>query len=133
MANTQLFIDNGRVIQDEGFGRSWRTAHINEDHLFLQKVFRVLSWTLSEDGGIDLTLQEENSSAYAWSAAEVILDVPSVITLPAREDRLSTITLEDVTTAVNAGGQGTSGDGQDGGDQDGGDHSGGNSGEGTSL
>jgi hypothetical protein len=30
------------------------------------KEFRVLEWALSEDGGVDLTLQEEAAAVYAW-------------------------------------------------------------------
>jgi hypothetical protein len=34
------------------------------------KPFRVVSWSMAEDGGVDLVLQEEASGAYAWNYGE---------------------------------------------------------------
>ena len=34
------------------------------------KVFKVLSWAVPNGGGVDLTLQEEASAAYAWNGGE---------------------------------------------------------------
>lgn len=34
------------------------------------KPFRVVSWSMADDGGVDLVLQEEASAAYAWNFGE---------------------------------------------------------------
>ena len=48
------------------------------------KEFRVLEWALSEDGGIDLTLQEEAAAVYAWDpeADEIVSDPAPDTNLP---------------------------------------------------
>lgn len=48
------------------------------------KQFRVLSWSLSDDGGVDLLLQEEASSIYTWTAAtdEITIGAAPDTTLP---------------------------------------------------
>ncbi len=48
------------------------------------KEFRVLEWALSEDGGVDLTLQEEAAAVYTWDATsdETILDPAPDTDLP---------------------------------------------------
>lgn len=57
-----------------------------------QKQFRVIGWVLAEDGGVDLTLQEDAASVYSWTATEeneaalqqaVVLPNPSAIAMPA--------------------------------------------------
>ncbi len=48
------------------------------------KEFRVLEWALSEDGGVDLTLQEEAAAIYAWNPEidEITLDPAPDTNLP---------------------------------------------------
>ena len=47
------------------------------------KLFRVLEWALSEDGGVDLVLQEEAASVYTWTPGdEVTLDPAPDTNLP---------------------------------------------------
>ncbi len=48
------------------------------------KEFKVLEWNLSEDGGIDLRLQEEASAVYSWTSAddETTTDAAPNTTLP---------------------------------------------------
>ena len=48
------------------------------------KEFKVLEWNLSNDGGIDLRLQEEASSVYSWTSAddETTTDAAPNTTLP---------------------------------------------------
>jgi hypothetical protein len=57
-----------------------------------QKQFRVVGWALAEDGGVDLTLQEDDAAVYEWDATEerdsavqqgVVLPDPSAIAAPA--------------------------------------------------
>lgn len=45
------------------------------------KVFSVTTWRLSPDGGVDLELKEEASTAYAWSAGEATVVDPAPDTL----------------------------------------------------
>lgn len=56
-----------------------------------QKQFRVVGWVLTEDGGIDLTLREDDADVYAWSSSEeqdsavqqgVVLPDPDTIAAP---------------------------------------------------
>jgi hypothetical protein len=63
---------------------SWDTIMLTNSQLgWASKVFRVLSWTLAQDGGVDLTLQEEASTAYDWTAGqETIVDPAPNTTLP---------------------------------------------------
>jgi len=55
---------------------AWQLAaydmvQISNDLLgWTNKNFRVLRWVLTEDGGVDLTLQEEASTVYNWNAGE---------------------------------------------------------------
>jgi hypothetical protein len=46
------------------------------------KEFRVLAWQLADNGAVDLSLQEESSAAYAWSAEETIIDTAPDTNLP---------------------------------------------------
>lgn len=47
------------------------------------KPFRVVSWQMSQDGGVDLTLQEESSTSYAWSANDAtVIDAAPDTGLP---------------------------------------------------
>jgi len=46
------------------------------------KEFRVLGWQLADNGAVDLSLQEESSAAYAWSAEETIIDPVPDTNLP---------------------------------------------------
>lgn len=41
------------------------------------KEFRVLEWALAEDGGVDLTLQEEAAAVYAWDPQDEIATDPA--------------------------------------------------------
>lgn len=71
----------------------WDGVYLSiERYGWVQKQFRVIGWMLAEDGGIDLTLQEDDASVYAWTADEetaaalqqgVVLPNPSVIAAPA--------------------------------------------------
>lgn len=53
---------------------------------YTDKVFRVLAWELSERGAIALTLQEEDSSVYAWDGAvdqnDTAVSTPSSLPSP---------------------------------------------------
>lgn len=49
----------------------WDTVSVTLDQLgWSSKVFRIMRWTLSEDGGVDLLLQEESSASYDWASGE---------------------------------------------------------------
>lgn len=59
---------------------------------WVRKQFRVIGWALAEDGGVDLTLQEDDSAVYEWTASEerdsavqqgVVLPDPNTIAAPA--------------------------------------------------
>lgn len=51
--------------------RAYDTVMVNNDVLgWTNKVFRILSWSMTEDGGIDLVMQEESSSSYNWNNGE---------------------------------------------------------------
>lgn len=41
------------------------------------KVFRVMSWKMSQDGGIDLTLNEEAAAVYDWAAGNATVTDPA--------------------------------------------------------
>ncbi len=61
----------------------WDTVMITISHVgFSSKVFRVLERALNIDGGIDLSLQEEASTAYDWTTEETVLDPAPNTTLP---------------------------------------------------
>lgn len=63
---------------------AWDTVSLTVDHLgWSSKVFRVLSWQLTPDGGIDLSLQEESSTSYSWSSGDAtVIDAAPDTTLP---------------------------------------------------
>lgn len=73
--------------------QAWDGVYLTiERYNWVQKQFRVIGWTLSPDGGVDLTLQEDDADVYAWTAAEenahavqqgVVLPDPSFIAAPA--------------------------------------------------
>lgn len=61
----------------------WDTVQLSIDHLgWADKEFKVTSWKLNENGGVDLTLQEEASSCYTWSAEETTADAAPDTNLP---------------------------------------------------
>lgn len=54
----------------------WDTVTLSIADLGItSEVYRVVSWMLTEEGGIDLTLQEESSASYAWNMEEDPLNV----------------------------------------------------------
>lgn len=58
------------------------TFSLSLDHLgWNNKVFRCLSWSISEEGGVDIAAQEESSESYAWNAGEatVVDSAPDTI------------------------------------------------------
>lgn len=59
--------------------KAWATVALTIAHLgWNAKVFRVIGWSLSPDGGVDLQLTEESSASYNWNSGEatVIDDAP---------------------------------------------------------
>ncbi|MEY2653656.1 MAG: hypothetical protein RLZZ524_684 [Pseudomonadota bacterium] len=75
--------------------RVWDNVMVTIDHLaWSSKVFKVTGWALSDSGGVDLTLQEEASACYTWSAEETIADPapdtnlpdPFIVTAPGTPD-----------------------------------------------
>ena len=40
---------------------------------WVNKIFRITDWKMSEDGGIDLMMQEEDPSVYGWTTADQVL------------------------------------------------------------
>lgn len=49
----------------------WDVVNVTLAHLgWQEKPFRVLSWSLAEDGGVDLVLQEYAASAYDWNSGD---------------------------------------------------------------
>ena len=67
------------------------------------KEFRVLEWALSEDGGVDLTLQEEAAAVYAWDP-----ESDEIVTDPAPDTNLpDPFTVEPLTGLAVASGSGT--------------------------
>ena len=49
----------------------WDTVYLNDEELGWQnKVFRIVSWTLTEELTIELTLNEESLESYLWNAGE---------------------------------------------------------------
>lgn len=81
---------------------AWDTVYVTIEHLGWQdKVFRVLEWALTEDGGIDLTLQEEDWQAYGWAAEETEPGaVLETLTFPGPSERQATVSTRDI--AANA-------------------------------
>jgi hypothetical protein len=54
--------------------KAWATVTLSIAHLgWNSKVFRVIGWSLSPDGGVDLTLQEESSGSYDWNSGEATI------------------------------------------------------------
>lgn len=45
------------------------------------KVFKVLEWTFSADGGIDMVLQEEASTVYDWNSGDATVEDPAPDTI----------------------------------------------------
>lgn len=61
----------------------WDTVQLSLDHLgWSSKEFKVTRWSLNENGGIDLVLQEEASACYSWSAEETTVDPAPDTSLP---------------------------------------------------
>lgn len=62
---------------------AWDTVHVRIERLgWSNKTFRILEWALAENGGVDLVLQEEDASVYAWSAEEQLLTAPPATVVP---------------------------------------------------
>lgn len=62
---------------------------------------RVTSWKLAEDGGIDLTLQEDDADVYAWSASdEQNVALPQGVDLPDPSSIAAPATLKVNTPGV---------------------------------
>lgn len=63
--------------------RPYENITLTIDHLgWSAKVFKVLAFKASADGGVDLTLQEEASACYTWSAEETAYDLAPNTNLP---------------------------------------------------
>jgi len=61
----------------------WDTVNLSIDYLgWTPKVFRVVTWSLAAEGGINLVLQEEASTVYDWTAEETVIDPAPNTTLP---------------------------------------------------
>jgi len=76
---------------------TWDTINLTIDKLgWASKVFRVLTWGLGDDGGIDLTLQEEASTVYDWAGGE------ETVTDPAPNTTLTNPFTVDAPTNVTA-------------------------------
>lgn len=62
---------------------AWSTIYQSLAHLgWANKVMRVTEWKISEQGGVDLLLQEESSSSYVWSSEERMDDPAPDTNLP---------------------------------------------------
>lgn len=44
---------------------------------WINKVFRVMSWKMSEDGGVDLVLNEEAAAVYSWNYGDATVTDPA--------------------------------------------------------
>jgi len=66
--------------------KAWATVTLTVAHLgWNAKVFRVINWALTPEGGVDLTLQEESSASYDWNNGEAtVVDAAPDTTLPSR-------------------------------------------------
>lgn len=74
------------------------------------KIFQVRGWTLTEDGGIDLTLREEASAVYDWNAGEAtVLDPAPDTDLPSAFDvtQPAIVTIDSGTDQLILAGDGT--------------------------
>ena len=61
----------------------WDTVRITLPALgWSAKEFKVVGWELGDNGGVNLSLQEEAAACYAWSAEEVIADPAPDTNLP---------------------------------------------------
>lgn len=80
---------------------AWDTVYLTIAQLgYNAKIFRILEWALSEDGGIDLTLQEESAAAYGWIAEETVPGIVAEVTLPTPATRSATVTTTDLTAGL---------------------------------
>src|SRR3990170_2184258 len=62
---------------------TWDTVRLDIAQLgWSAKVFRILEWALTEDCGVDLTLQEEAAAIYSWSLEETVGDLAPNTGLP---------------------------------------------------
>jgi hypothetical protein len=63
---------------------AWDTVNLTLAKLgWTNKTFRVLSWSMAAKGGIDLELQEESSTDWAWlSSDELAIPDPVAMTIP---------------------------------------------------
>lgn len=62
----------------------WSTMKLNNTQWsFIDKQFRVMAWSIAQDGGIDLELREYSASIYAWDETtdEGAVQAPAVPTL----------------------------------------------------
>lgn len=58
--------------------RAWETVNLTIAQMgWSAKPFRINSWTLSADGGVDLVLQEEAAASYAWAPGDAVLVDPA--------------------------------------------------------
>lgn len=63
--------------------RPYENITLTIDHLgWSSKVFKVIAVRLSDNGGVDMTLQEEASACYDWSAQETTYDLAIDTNLP---------------------------------------------------
>jgi hypothetical protein len=63
---------------------AWDGVYIsNERYEWVSEQFRVMGWMLAEDGGIDLQLQEDDSTVYDWTSVEELpLSLQQEVTKP---------------------------------------------------
>lgn len=63
---------------------AWDTVQLSIAHLgWASKVFRVMSWQMTSDGGVDVNLQEDSSASYSWSMGDAtVTDAAPDTTLP---------------------------------------------------
>ena len=63
--------------------QAWDVIQVSNTRLgWTNKEFRVISWKITDDLGIDLLLREEAASAWSWSAEETTVDLAPDTTLP---------------------------------------------------
>lgn len=63
---------------------AWATVSLSIAQLgWSSKVFRVMTWQMTPDGGVDLSLQEESAASYGWSDTDAtVVDAAPDTTLP---------------------------------------------------
>lgn len=63
---------------------AWATVSLSIAQLgWASKVFRVMTWQMTPDGGVDLALQEESAASYGWSDTDAtVVDAAPDTTLP---------------------------------------------------